>query len=240
MRQEFKNAPLRKNHVESILIEKRINLSNLIKKEDRKNQEDKWNSAPSRQTRIRDGIPVPDIETYNQAYQINYKSRFSEYQKALNLSILNRTTWTNSKAFKSGMSEDDKCRKCGETETVEHIFLNCEEYTEKMWEELKEILQACKTKPGVVTIAQEDIIYLKKITLLTKIQNEETREIMQEIKQLIYGSRINERQVYEPIRRNAHMRKCIRQTIRHRECNARKTEFSEKLLEENDRRASQL
>ena len=239
-RQEFKNAPLRRNHAESILIDKTINLSHLIKKEDKRNQEGKWITAPSRQTRIRDGIPVPNMDIYNQAYKINYESRFSEYQKALNLSILNRTIWTNSKAFKSNMSEDEKCRKCGETETVEHIFLNCEEYTEKLWEELKELLQICKTKPGVVTLTQEHIIYLKEITLLTKTQNEETREIMQEIKQLIYGSRHNERQTYEPVRRNAHIRKCIIQIIRHRTCNARNTEFSEKLLEQNNRRATQL
>ena len=93
--------------------------------------------ALSRQTRKRDSISVPDVETYNQAYVRNYKLSFSEYKKALNLSILNRTTWFNAKAFKSNMREDDNCDKCGQTETIEHIFLDYEGYAESIWEQFR-------------------------------------------------------------------------------------------------------
>ena len=39
--------------------------------------------APSRQTRTRDGILVPDIDTYNQAYIKNFKPSFSQVPKSL-------------------------------------------------------------------------------------------------------------------------------------------------------------
>ena len=60
---EFRNAPLHRNHAESILQEKQINLSYLIKKGDKKMQKETWIAAPFRQTRIWDGISVPDIQT---------------------------------------------------------------------------------------------------------------------------------------------------------------------------------
>ena len=53
-------------------------------------------------------------------YKKTYKSNFSEYPKALNLSILNRTTWTKSKAFKSGRNNSNKCEKCDQ----EQLFLD--------------------------------------------------------------------------------------------------------------------
>ena len=101
-RRESRNAPLTKNHVEAILIEKKITISKHLKDKEKMKQELKWETAPSRQTRIRDGISTQEKEIYNQAYKKNYKSNFSEYQKSLNFSILNRTTRTISKAFKSG------------------------------------------------------------------------------------------------------------------------------------------
>ena len=69
---EFINATLHQNHAESILPDKMINLSHLIKKADEKRQEDLWTVALSRRTRTRGSIQVPDIETYNQAYVMNY------------------------------------------------------------------------------------------------------------------------------------------------------------------------
>ena len=65
---EFRNAPLHRNHAESTLLEKQINLSYLIKNADKKMQTETWIVTPSRQTRIRDGISVPDIQTFNQSY----------------------------------------------------------------------------------------------------------------------------------------------------------------------------
>ena len=94
--------------------------------------------APSRQTRTRDGILVPDIDTYNQAYIKNFKLSFSKYQKDLNLSTLNRTTWSHIKALKSNMREDDEFDKFGKAETIEHIFLDCENCAGSISEKLRD------------------------------------------------------------------------------------------------------
>ena len=132
-RREFRNAPLTKNHMESVLIEKKIQISKHLKDKEKRKQEDNWETVPSRQTRIRDGISIPEKEVYNQAYKKNYKSNFSKHQKTLNLSIMNRTTWTKSKAFKSGREDSSKCEKCDQDKNVvEHLFLDCEKYAYKI------------------------------------------------------------------------------------------------------------
>ena len=203
-------------------------------------QELKWETAPSRQTQIRDGISIPEKEIYNQAYKKNYKSNFSEYQKSLNLSILNRTTWTKSKAFKSGRDINNKCQKCEHEEMIEQVFLDCDEYVYKLWENLQNVVQETKSKPGVVSLTQENIIYMKGIPLLSHSENEPLSEIIQEVKQQIYSSRSNERQIYENTRRNAHLRKFMVQIRKFREANSRDINFCEKLIEENDRRAQKI
>ena len=48
-------------------------------------------------------------------------------------------------------------------------------------------------------ISQEQILYLQAIPILTKEENEEAMEILQELKQLIYRSRMDKRQVYDPM-----------------------------------------
>ena len=236
-RRELRNAPLTKNHIEAILIEKKITISKHLKDKEKMKQELIWETAPSRQTRIRDGISIPEKEIYNQAYKKNYKSNFSEYQKSLNLSILNRTTWTKSKVFKSGRDNKNKCQKCEQEETIEHLFLDCDEYAYKIWENLQNIVQETKSKPGVVSLTQENIIYMKGIPLLSHSENEQLSEIIQEVKQQIYSSISNERQIYENTRRNANLRKCMVQIRKFREDNSRDINFCEKLIEENDRRA---
>ena len=95
------------------------------------------------------------------------------------------------------MREDDRCDKCGKTETIEHIFLDCEGYAGSILEKFRDLLQHYKSKPGVINLSQDHIIYLKVIPILTKEENEETAEIIQELKQLINRSRMDDRQVYD-------------------------------------------
>ena len=78
---------------------------------------------------------------------------------------------------------------------------------------------------------------MKEIPLLMHLENEQLSEIIQEVKKQIYSSRSNERQTYEAIRRNAHLRKSIVQIKKFREANSRDISFCEKLIEANDRRA---
>ena len=228
---EFRHPTITKTHSHSFFKDKSINPSHILKKQEKRTQEDTWVVAPSRLTRYKEGIPVPDIHTYNAAYIRNKKSNFSEYQKSLNLAILNRTAWSNSKAFKSGKREDDNCDKCRGTETIEHMFLDCPGYAEPIWETMKQLITQCKSKPGITTISQDQIIYMKNISVLSKEDNEEAQEIMQEIKQVIYGSRMNERQDISATRRIAHIIKCIKKTISQREYNSKKSMFCAQMLE---------
>ncbi len=41
------------------------------------------------------------------------------------LQILNKTIWTQNKAFNLGMAQDAKCLRCDETETTEHLLYDC-------------------------------------------------------------------------------------------------------------------
>ena len=132
------------------------------------------------------------------------------------------------------MREDDRFDKCGKTETIEHIFLDCKGYAGSIWEKFRDLLQHCKSKPGVVNLSQDHIIYLKVIPILTKEENEETPEIIQELKQLIYGSRMDNRQVCDPIRIRAEIRKCIQQIVKLGKCNSKSVQFGEKLTVDND------
>ena len=88
--------------------------------------------------------------------------------------MLNRPTWSN-------LREDNRCDKCGETETLEYTFLDCEGYSEILWVKFRDLLQHCKSKPEVVNLSQDHIIYLMAIPILTKEENEETAEIIQEL-----------------------------------------------------------
>ena len=104
---------LTKNHLEAVLIEKKITISKYLKdkEKEKKNSNGKLHH-PGKQESGKlhhPGKQESGKEVYNQAYKTNYKSNYSEYQKALNLSILKRTTLTKSKAFKSGRDDSSKC-----------------------------------------------------------------------------------------------------------------------------------
>ena len=62
------------------------------------------------------------------------------------------------------MRENNEYKKCQELEMVEHVFLNCDTYTEKNWEELRDLLQHCKSKPGIIITSTNHKI--KKFTLM--------------------------------------------------------------------------
>ena len=110
-------------------------------------------------------------------------------------------------------------------------------YRQKIWENLQFIVQETKSNPGVINLTQENIIYMKGIPLLTHLENEQLSEIIQEVKQQTSSSRRNERQTYEAISRNAHLRKSMIQIKKFREANSRDISFCKKLIEANDRRA---
>jgi hypothetical protein len=55
--------------------------------------------------------------------------------------VLNRTIWTNNKAFKSNMAPTPYCDRCGMTETMEHLLHDCNHYSLPFWEEVGAVIQ---------------------------------------------------------------------------------------------------
>jgi len=71
---------------------------------------------------------VLDTDTFISAYGILKNPLLPLKTKEISFQILNRTLWTNNKAYKSHMSDSNLCRFCDEIETVEHTILQCENY----------------------------------------------------------------------------------------------------------------
>ncbi len=53
----------------------------------------------------------------------------SSKMKVTTFQILNRTIWTQNKAFKSGLAPDPTCLRCDAAETMEHS----NHYSTKIW-----------------------------------------------------------------------------------------------------------
>jgi hypothetical protein len=114
---------------------------------------------------------------------------------------LNRTTWTNNKAFKSGKRDNPNCDYCGQPETIEHLLHNCEEYSAELWIELGHSLTAALTTHSgneILTIpfSPLEIIYNKihpsiKLHLTEKSIQLMTIHLVQKIKRDIIYRRMN-------------------------------------------------
>ncbi len=57
----------------------------------------------------------------------------SSNKKETTFQILNRTIWTQNKAFKSGLTPDPTCMRCNAPETMEHLLYICKHYSAKIW-----------------------------------------------------------------------------------------------------------
>jgi hypothetical protein len=54
--------------------------------------------------------------------------------------VLNRTVWTNRKAYRSGIAESATCNRCEEEETMEHRLYGCENYSAVIWREFSTLI----------------------------------------------------------------------------------------------------
>ncbi len=59
--------------------------------------------------------------------------------------ILNRTTSTYNKAYKSGKRDYPNCNHRSQPETIEPLLHNCEEYSLQLWTELGHSLTSALT-----------------------------------------------------------------------------------------------
>ena len=71
------------------------------------------------------------------AFTLPHKIAYEPYVKAFQYKILNSILYTNTKLFKIGYSEQDKCTFCNnESETLHHLFFNCP-HSNLFWKHLE-------------------------------------------------------------------------------------------------------
>jgi len=109
------------------LMKKETNLSVSSSKEaQQKKLTKEIKQAPAYDTRVRDGVYVPDRNTFTDAFQVTTMAGLPSKTNETAFQILNRTIWTNNKAFKTGKRDDPDCDWCGDRETMEHLLYDCD------------------------------------------------------------------------------------------------------------------
>jgi hypothetical protein len=79
-------------------------------------------TPPAFSIRERDGVYVPERQTFKDAFRVLLLPYMSSKMKETAFQILNRTIWTNNKSFKSGLNGSPQCYRCEEIETMEHLL----------------------------------------------------------------------------------------------------------------------
>jgi len=115
------------------LVHAHINVSIIYRKLWKERKEAEIKTPPAYLTRMNDRKDVVALEKFKEAYKVIYHKLLSSKTKENSFQTLNRTIWTNNKAFKSGIAESDGCPYCEETETMEHLYYACEKYSELQW-----------------------------------------------------------------------------------------------------------
>jgi hypothetical protein len=108
------------------------NLSQIFKQQQRHKLHKTIQVPPSYSTRQRDGITLPQRTTFLNADKVLHMSLLPSKTKETVFRILNRTIWTQNKAFTSGRAPDTLCYRCDEIETMEHLLYCCEHYSAKI------------------------------------------------------------------------------------------------------------
>jgi hypothetical protein len=173
------------------------NLSQIFKQQQMQKLHKLMQVPPSYATRQRDGIMLPQRATFINAYKVLHVSLLPSKTKETVFQILNRTIWTQNKAFKSGRATDAKCYRCENIETMEHLLYCCEHYSTKVWELLGRSLTLALSHhsgeyiPAVVLTPLEIIFNKPHPSILLHISDTTTRKVLilllQEIKRdIIY------------------------------------------------------
>jgi hypothetical protein len=139
LKQPFHNKYTCSRSSLAILTNLDINLSRRYRTKNRELLDTAIGVAPAYQTRIRDGLAVRPSQTdFTNAYNILHLPAITSKTRETAFQILNRTIWTNNKAFKSRMRPDPYCERCKKVETMEHLLCECEYYSEPLWNKLAE------------------------------------------------------------------------------------------------------
>ena len=155
--------------------------------------------APAYATRQRDGVYVPDESTYTDAYKVLALPSLPSKTKEIAFQILNRTLWTQNKAFKSGIADNPDCKFCGAPETMEHLLHQCPHYSELVWATLGQAFTGMLSQHQGVYIPRIEFTPLHIIfnkphpSILIHVKDANTRngllQLIQEVKREIYYRR---------------------------------------------------
>jgi hypothetical protein len=182
------------------------------------------NTAPAYDTRIRDGVYYPHRNIFTDAFRVMEISAMPSKTKETSFQVLNRTIWTNNKAFKSGVSETDACMHCDEPETMEHLIYGCTHYSALVWSEFSTLLtEAIKQYSLYPDIPRMNLTPLEIIfnhphpSILLHVASKRTRtnilHLIQEIKRDIIYRRMNMTGTGNPVpqqRIHAHLMSVIK------------------------------
>jgi hypothetical protein len=116
----------------ALLFRKEHNVSRVYRDILKQNLHCQMNVPPAYSTRERDCIYIPERQTFMDAFQVLNLPFLSPKTKETAFQILNRTIWTNNKAFKSGLADSPTSHQCDETETMEHLVYSCPIYSERL------------------------------------------------------------------------------------------------------------
>jgi hypothetical protein len=216
-----------KRHVEvaaaGLLLRGENNISRHYRKANRAIKDASLSTAPAYLTRRKDRVFYPTAETFNNAYNIIGLNSLPSKTKETAFQILNRTIWTNNKAYKSGKRENPNCDYCNQPETVEHLIHNCEEYSAELWTELGHSLTAALTAHSgneipTIQLSPLEIVYNKihpsvKIHLREKQTQLMTIHLVQEIKRDIIYRRMNTN-ANQPVRNLTRIRAHLLSTVK--------------------------
>ncbi len=209
----------------AILAKLDVNLSRRYRIKNREILDNEIGVAPSYRTRIRDGLAVrPSQRDFTNAYTILRLPMITSKTRETAFQILNRTIWTNNKAYKSRMRADPHCERCKKVETMEHLLCECEYYSEPLWDKLAKSLTTLlnnlwgKEVPRI-ELGQINVIFnIPHQSILLHIKDKASRNavllLIQEIKRDIIYRRMNlppsASQVTDSRRLAAHLDSVIR------------------------------
>jgi hypothetical protein len=166
-------------------------------------------TAPAYATRQRDGVFYPSPKTFTDAYKVIEISSMPNKTRETSFQVLNRTVWTNRKAYRSGIAESGTCKRCEEEETMEHLLYGCENYSAVVWREFSTLITttlahiACHPVARMNHTPNEIVFNLPHPSIVLFISDPPSRTILlhlvQEIKRDIIHHRMTITSPHSPI-----------------------------------------
>jgi exonuclease III len=188
----------------SYIMNKDTNISSYHRKTQRSKLDQQLKIAPAYNTRQRDNVYVPEKNTFNQAYLVVNLPGMPSKTKETAFEILNRTIWTNNKAFKSNLTDTPTCALCPEIENMEHLLMECQHYSALVWKEISQLLTKTaadenQQQVSTINLTPREIIYnAPHPSILLHFKDSQARNIIlqyiQETKRDIIYRRMNIRE----------------------------------------------